>query len=219
MTLSYDEIKAKHYARNGDGGKPYKGAIVRMFMAELPVKNPAPGKARSNFIPSISIQYPGMDETVRKIQPEDIAAYPELYAALQAAEGGEIEEVMDGLSLQLWPPIHRSVVQELRALGFRTVEQLAEANDAVKRKMGPLVQWVKKAKEWVAAGESDQALVAQLRADNERLIAKNKSLAEQLELAHQRIDAIEGTDLSGQNEKATAAPKGRKKKVEEPDDE
>ena len=216
MTLSYDEIKAKHYGRNGDGGKPYRGANVRMFMDEVPVKNAPIGSPPSRIVPSIGIQYPGMDESVRKIEPQDIAAYPELYAALQAAEGvtGEVQEVSDGHSIREWTIMPRSVVHEFWHKGFRTVEQVAAANDAAKRALGPLSSWVKKAQLTVEGYSADGTKLAALKEQVEKLTRDKLKLAEMLEAANQRIDAIEGTDLSEQNSQASAPRKRTRKTVE-----
>jgi hypothetical protein len=54
--------------------------------------------------------------------------YPELYAAFKAGS----EAVVSGTPLAEWPLMNGSTLRELQHLGFRTVEQLADANDEVR---------------------------------------------------------------------------------------
>ncbi|MFO0089245.1 MAG: hypothetical protein ACK518_00225, partial [bacterium] len=81
-------------------------------------------------------------------------------------------------------------------LGFRTVEQLAEAIDEVKRRMGPLSRFVKEAQEWIKAASSEQAQVVSLRESLEREKLRTERLENQVELLMQRIEANEGTRLT-----------------------
>jgi len=66
--------------------KRYSGANVKFFNAynENREKSAQAGRPIFDEIPSISIQWPGGDETVRRIEPQDIAEYPASYAAFQA---------------------------------------------------------------------------------------------------------------------------------------
>jgi hypothetical protein len=117
--------------------------------------------------------------------------YPEKYAAFRAGN----EPVESGTPLKEWPVISGSVVKELLHLGFKTVEQLAEANDEVKRKLGTAGRFVKMAKDWMAASKSDQFQVTKLQQQLDAEIEYRKRLENKLELFMQRIEANEGTDL------------------------
>ena len=140
---------------NGAPQKRYRGANIRFFFAynENEEKSLREGRPVFDEIPSISIQFPGGDETVRKIEPQDIQEYPEEYKRFQA--GGE--PITSGMPLQEWPSMTGTAMRELQYLGFRTVEQLAETHDEIKRKLGPLSKFVKLAQEWVAASQTDQS--------------------------------------------------------------
>jgi hypothetical protein len=140
--------------------KRYSGANVKFFNAynENKEKSQAAGRAIFDEIPSISIQWPGGDETVRRIEPQDIAEYPEMYAAFQSGN----TPVDSGTPLSEWPPMNGSAMRELQYLGFKTVEQLAAASDDVKRKLGPLSKFVKLAEDWIEAANSDQFQVTKL---------------------------------------------------------
>jgi len=170
-------------------------------------------------IPSISIQWPGGDETVRAIEEKDKQEHAALYAAFTAGNG----PVQSGMPLKEWTRVTASAVHELAYLGFRTVEQLAEANDEVKRRMGPLAKFVKEAKEWMAAANSEQAQVVALREALEREKNRSDRLEHQIELLMQRVEANEGIRMERAVRSApveiddleeTAPKRGRSKKGE-----
>lgn len=173
--------------------KPYRGANVKFFYAyqENRLKSEQAGRPIFDEIPSISIQYPGMDETVRKVEPRDIEAYPEAY---QAFKNGS-EPVEHGTPLSEWSLLPGSAMRELQYLGFKTVEQLPHANDDVKRRMGPLVQFIKKAQDWLDAANAPQNEMVLLKESLEREKARAKRMEEQLAILMQRIDATEGNNL------------------------
>ena len=142
-------------------------------------------------VPSISIQWPGGDETVRALEERDKHEFPELWAAFSSGMG----EVQSGMPLKEWTRITASALHELAYLGFRTVEQLAEANDDVRRRMGPLSQYIKEAQDWLEAANGAQAQVVALKESLEREQKRTERLEHQLELLMQRIEATEGISL------------------------
>jgi hypothetical protein len=173
--------------------KRYHGANVRFFNAynENREKSFAAGRSMFDEIPSISIQYPGGDETVRKIEPQDISDYPELYKAFMAGN----EPVVGGTPLAEWPLMNGSTLRELQHLGFKTVEQLAETHDELKRRLGPTGRFVKMAKDWLDAANSSQFQVTALRQQLEAAQVRTAKLEEQVDLLMQRIEGNEGIDL------------------------
>lgn len=178
------------------GGAPkkrYSGANVKFFNSynENKQKSLEAGRPIYDEIPSISIQWPGGDETVRKIEPQDVAEYPEKYAAFQAGNA----PVESGTPLAEWPPIPGSTLKELQHLGFYTVEQLAAATDDVKRRLGPTGRFIKMATDWLEAANSSQSDVVSLKQQLEREQRRTAKLEEQVELLMQRIEGNEGTDL------------------------
>lgn len=179
-----------------NGGAPkkrYSGANVKFFNSynENKEKSLAAGRAVFDEIPSISIQWPGGDETVRKIEPQDIAEYPEAYAAFRAGS----EPITSGTPLSEWPLMNGSTLRELQHIGFRTIEQLAAANDEIKRKLGPTGRFIKMAKDWLDAANSSQFEVVSLKQQLEREQKRTAKLEEQVELLIQRVESNEGTDL------------------------
>jgi hypothetical protein len=173
--------------------KRFHGANVKFFNSynENKEKSLEAGRAIFDEIPSISIQYPGGDETVRKIEPQDIADYPDHYAAYKAGS----EAVVSGTPLAEWTLMNGSTLRELQHLGFRTVEQLAEAHDEIRRKLGPTGRFIKMAKDWLDAANSSQFNVVALKQQLEREQKRTAKLEEQVELLLQRVEGNEGTDL------------------------
>ena len=178
---------------NSQPKKRYSGANIKFFYSynENREKSLKEGRPIFDEIPSISIQWPGQDETVRRIEPQDMQEYPELYARFKAGS----EPVLEGTPLAEWPMMSGSAMRELQYLGFKTVEQLSVATDDVKRKLGPLSKFAKLAKEWLDAANSDQNAVVKLKQQLELETKKRESLEHKLELLMQRVEANEGTDL------------------------
>lgn len=180
---------------NGESSKRNKwsGCNVKIFNVarKNETKTAQAGRDIYDEIPSISFQWPGGDETVRALEDRDKREHPELYAAYQAGIG----PVQSGFPLKEWTKISTSALHELGYLGFRTVEQLAEANDEVKRRMGPLSKFVKEAEEWLEAANSAQSQVVSLRESLEREKVRADRLENQIELLIQRIEANEGIKI------------------------
>ncbi len=178
---------------NSQPKKRYSGANVKFFYSynENREKSLKEGRPIFDEIPSISIQWPGQDETVRRIEPQAMQEYPELYARFKAGS----EPVLEGTPLAEWPMMSGSAMRELQYLGFKTVEQLAAATDDVKRKLGPLSKFCKLAKDWLDAANSDQNSVVKLKQQLAQETKHRQQLEQKVELLLQRIEANEGTDL------------------------
>lgn len=175
---------------NGQQKSRWSGANVKFLnvVRKNEAKSQQAGRDIYDEIPSISIQWPGGDETVRALEEKDKVEHPQLWAAFNAGTG----PVQSGMPLKEWTRVTASAVHELAYLGFRTVEQLAEANDEVKRRMGPLSKFVKEAQEWLSAANSGQSQVVALKESLEREKLRADRLENQIELLMQRIEANEG---------------------------
>ena len=179
-----------------NGGAPkkrYSGANVKFLKTynENKQKSLEAGRPIFDEIISFSIQWPGCDETVRRVEPQDIAEYPDKWAAFQAGN----QTVESGTPLAEWPPLPGSTLRELQGIGFQTVEQLADANDDIKRRLGPTGRFVKMAKDWLEASTSTPAQVTALKQQLERELRRTAKLEHQVELLMQRVEGNEGTDL------------------------
>lgn len=179
-----------------NGGAPkkrYSGANVKFLKTynENKQKSLESGRPIFDEIISFSIQWPGCDETVRRVEPQDIAEYPDKWAAFQAGN----QTIESGTPLSEWPPLPGSTLRELQGIGFQTIEQLADANDDIKRRLGPTGRFVKMAKDWLEASTSTPAQVTALKQQLERELRRTAKLEHQVELLMQRVEGNEGTDL------------------------
>lgn len=110
----------------------YKRAVQNEFESEKA------GRPIFQDFDFIEIRVPGdttlaVDTAVREDHKQ---RFPLHWARYQNALGGDSKEV--GTPLEQWPRLSRSQVEELRALKFVTVEQIAAASDAQLQKMGML---------------------------------------------------------------------------------
>lgn len=202
---------------NSQPKKRYQGANIKFFFAynENEEKSLREGRPIFDEIPSISIQWPGGDETVRRIEPQDIQEYPELYSRFKAGS----EPVAEGTPLAEWSLMTGSAMRELQYLGFKTVEQLANGSDEAKRKLGPLSKFVKLAQDWLAAAKSDQNEVVKLKQLLEKSETRQKALEEKLEILIQRIEANEGTDLRSYRKEVIQSTEAEEEMIDDVGDE
>ena len=105
-----------------------------------------------------------------------------------------------------------SAARELAYHGFHTIEQLAEAPDVAKSKIGTLAQFCARAKTWVEASNSDANRIVQLEASIQNERERSRRLEEKLEVLIMRINATEGTDMN--YEKEVAEPVANTDKIE-----
>lgn len=140
----------------------------------------------------VMVHLPGGEKTGAIVTEQHKREYAEQWAAYKAGN----EQPVDGTALSEWPAIPRTVVEELKHFQLRTVEALADCPDDIKRKLGPLGSWCKKAAGWLKEAKSGQSQAAALKEHIDTLERKNQKLQEQVALLLQRIDAIEGTNLA-----------------------
>lgn len=84
----------------------------------------------------IHIQTPGdkRNIVIREARPADLERFQALYERYKQGE----EDPVNGYPLKEWPVISKATYEELKYLGFRTVEQVAGASDSVSSKFAGL---------------------------------------------------------------------------------
>lgn len=172
---------------------PYKGQYVEFeYSYELDKAATAAANGQPKYKEvEILLVHNGRDKTPVLVTDYHKQLYPEKYAAFVARK----EQPVDGTPLKEWPIMPRTVVLELAHIGIKTVEQLANANGDQKKLIGTQAHYVKKAKAWLEASESNQASVVQLREELEKERTARKSLEEQMVKLMARIEANEGVKL------------------------
>lgn len=133
----------------------------------------------------ISIMSPGsnLSRIERPATDDDKQRFPKQWMSYQNNQNVETT----GTPLAEWPVLTRGQVEELRALKFYSVEQIAAATDAQLQAVGPMgfsyrtkaIAYIKTAKD-SAAVQRQATENAQLRADNARLQEQIATLAARL---------------------------------------
>lgn len=145
----------------------------------------------------IEIRIPGDKDNivVRPVRPLDRSRFRERY--LKFRQG--IEDVVEGMPLEMWPVVTRAQAEELKFFNIRTVEQLAEVSDGLAQKFIGIHELKRKAKTYVEAAAGNAPLekmeVALKERDNDLDVLRraNEELAKRLAAlevdaqAHQEI--------------------------------
>lgn len=142
----------------------------------------------------------------RPVRPEDKRRFREAYKAYTE----EAKELEDGTPLNEWPLVTKSMVEELKYLGFRTVEHVAVANDGVCARVPGLTQLKQRAQAFldIAKGTAPlEKLQSELEAErmrNAALQAQMADLAQRVEQLMQKGVRPEGEDVSAAVADSTA---------------
>lgn len=176
-----------------NGKRRWHGANIRFdYETKLDQrKTDETGIPQYREIEVVFIQYPGGDEHVKKVDEHIKQEYADLYNAWKANQ----EPPTEGYPLKEWALLTKAEVKTFTELGFKTVEQLAECPDNVKKRLLTLSEKVKDAQEFLKAKDAKPIQVTNLKKKVEKLEKKNEQLTEKIELLMQRISATEGVDF------------------------
>jgi hypothetical protein len=133
----------------------------------------------------VRISAPGDRNNVLEhpITQRDIQRFPQQYAAFKA--GLEEDAQIIGTRLADWPVMTRAQVEEMKHLGFRTVDQIADARDDICGKVPGLTGLKQKARIWLdkttvtAEATRLDRVISTLQNDNESM---RTALADQAKL-------------------------------------
>ena len=171
-TLDYDHNL--HQTDEGD-----KKLHVTFYMHFIPnqKKSVEAGHPVFDDVPFTRIFTPGDRTNIidRPTRDSDQLRFPAQWMRFQK----NMEQRADGMPIAEWPIVTRGQAEELKHLGFTTVEQIAEASDSVNY-MG-LQSLKNRAKAFLAASKDVTAPIEKLTRQMEELQAQNKVLAETIE--------------------------------------
>lgn len=180
------------------------GALVKfeMHAASDYDASEAAGRPIRRDVPYIWKFAPGDKGNIvhRPVRDSDKKAYPRLWDAFEAGREAPIE----GTALTEWPPMPRSLAEDLAYDHVRTVEQLAALPDGSINRPGvqafkqKAISWLKTARE----GASAERLAAELAERDARLQALEAQNAELMAMAKKLMD-----------EKGAPRPRGRPPKA------
>jgi hypothetical protein len=196
-TLDYDHNVFNSQQRDAD-----RSLAVRFFTH--PLKNDAKSEAAGRPIfedtEMVEIRVRGDRNHVvsRPVRDTDKQRFRDAYAAFRDGQ----KELLTGTPLAEWPIASKSMVEELRYLGFTTVEQVAEANDNTVAKVPGLSSLKSRAKAFLdlAKGLSPiETLQSQLETEKSKSQALEAQIAD-LSARFARLEAQKGAGPEDEDE-------------------
>lgn len=139
----------------------------------------------------LKITFPGQGPKVVEVNDEHRREYAAEYAAFRQG----LEQPASGMPLKQWAQLPRNDYEALKAHGFQTVEQLADAPDSVKTKLGAAGVWVKRAQEFLKAATEGPGVVVALREQIETMRMQMIQQQNQIMQLLQRVEAETGDRL------------------------
>lgn len=154
---------------------------VRFFQDVLPdpEESARTGMRKFRDADMVTIMVPGDKRNIitREARPDDQERFAKQWKMYKA----DHEEQLQGYPLKEWPLISRSMAEEFKYLGFRTVEHIANASDAVLSRYPGMREVQSRAKTWLAA-QADAAplerLQTELKTRDEQIAAQAAQMAE-----------------------------------------
>jgi hypothetical protein len=126
-----------------------RSLLVKFFTAPLKNEERSVEEGRPIFddVDMIEIRVRGTKDNIvqRPVRPDDKQRFRDAWRAHQDGE----KAVQSGTPLAQWPVMSTSQVEEMKYLGFVTVEQIADANDSVVSSIPGLQTLKNKAKAFI----------------------------------------------------------------------
>ncbi len=153
---------------------------VSFYLDAIEFKSESEKAGRPVFkdVPFIKILVPGDTTNIieRKATKDDELKFPKAWARFKAQES----EAVEGMPLEQWPQVTRSLLKELKYFEVHTVEQLAGLSDGQIAKLGMgFTEYRNKAKAYLAAAAGTASATAQ-EAENQRLRDQLADLQKQM---------------------------------------
>ena len=167
--------------------------FVQFRMDFLPDEPESAKEGRPMFkdVEFIRIIVPGDRNNMvdRPASREDKARFPKQYTFFKEGK----EQHGGGTPIAEWPLVSRAMAENLKYLGFHTVEQLAEANDSV---MGShigvlgLSQLKQRAQMYIMAAKDSTAPIEHLTAENAKKDTEIRMLKDALEELKKEVKSL-----------------------------
>lgn len=190
-----------------------KSLLVKFFIKPVQDHEATSREGRPIFkdVEYVDIRIPGKKSggVARPARVTDLERFPEHYRRFKNRQ----EMPQDGTPLAEWPPISRSMVEQLAYLNIKTVEQLAELNDNHCSQIMGGHTFKQKAKDFLEYADKvkDETQVADLKRENAELREQMAELQEQM----QSIMSAKTASVDAEDEKIEPASqrKAQKKKT------
>ncbi len=156
-----------------------------------PAKTAAAGHPVHDEVHVAFLNVPGSrDETPAKVDEKFLFQHGAAYNRWLETQ----EQPLDGLALEMWPPIPKSLVEDWKYFKVRTVQQLATLGDTQIQALGMGTrEWQKKAKAWLEQAAD--------HASSQRLVSENEKLKLDIERLTQQVN-----ELGAKASQASAPP-------------
>lgn len=163
--------------------------LVRFYMhyIEDPAETEKQGRPIYKDCEFIRIMTPGDRNNVidRPIRPEDKSRFARQYAHYKETGG----QAVIGTVLEEWPLATRAMTENLKSLGFHTVEQLAEARDDIVLNNPGMMQLRDRAKHYLEVSKGNAPLT-QLEAKLADANNEREVLARQVAELSARVEEL-----------------------------
>lgn len=163
---------------------------VQFYMGYIKdeVKSIAEGRYIAQDVAWVKIFMPGDRTNIieRPVRPSDMARFPQQYSRFKNAQ----DQRGDGTPIEQWPLVSRGQCEELKYLGFSTVEQLALMSDTAASKAMGLTDLRAKAKAFLEIAANSTAPIASLTARAEEAEANNKRLDATVRALNEKVEQL-----------------------------
>lgn len=188
---TYDMNHALFTSNDGD-----KSLYVQFYMhfLESGPKSAEAGRPVFDDTEFVKIFSPGDRTNIidRPVRESDKLRFPAQYAAFKNNQ----ETQTTGTPLAQWPIVSRAMAEELKYLGFHTVEQVALANDnSIGKHMG-LVDLKRKAVAYLELAAGSTKPIEEMQSQVKDLEGKLALKDDQLQQLMARLDALEADKKS-----------------------
>jgi hypothetical protein len=166
--------------------------LVRFYYAPVKVHNDDGGIPVYSDVAFVQITMDATTTVDRKARDADFERFPEQYAHFLKTQVG-YEPIENEVPLEMWPMCTPADVQNLRARGVRTVEQLAKAKPELVKIMPPsVVSLVGSAKNYLTmAGSAAKTTALADKLINENNVLKEENAMLKAQIANLKAEKAE----------------------------
>ena len=185
-----ETLEYNHNDFNAQQAEQDRTLLVKFFVAPLKndEKSLAEGRPIFDDVDMIEIRVRGTKDNIvqRPVRPDDKVRFREAYRAHMDGN----KAALTGTPLAQWPVMSTSQVEEMKYLGFTTVEQIADANDGVVASIPGLQGLKNKAKAFIEFSKG-AAPIEQLSKEVADAKNENEVLKRQLAELATKFKALE----------------------------
>lgn len=167
-------------------------------------------------IPHIQITTPGgLNGIVEQVRNDHKARFPKHWSMFQMSQGGGDDVV--GTKLAEWPAITRSRAEELRAMKYYVVEQIAAASDAQVGGLGMDGKMLQQKAQRFLEIQKKTAVADTLSAENARKDAQIAAQNDAIAKLQEQMAALVAAQTAAKTEPEAPKRRGRPPKATQPE--